>query len=249
MVFPEGRLSRDGNLGEAKLGLLGYLTRGFNPGSTRDIIFISVGINYGRVVEDRSLLRSLDHLPRQSAAHAIGVVISYGSKALWQSMRGKRYRNGYACVNFGKPVSLREWMNDHSPGSYQLNDVSVLANDLMKRIGDIVPILPVSLVTTIVITRPERGFSVLELKAEVLELLITLEHAGYRAYIPRGDDNYAVDVGVRMLIMRGALIDTDGVLQANPNEQHLLNYYANSIRHLVNSVSQSSTPNRRSNPV
>lgn len=243
-VFPEGRLSRDGTLGQAKLGLLGYLTRGFNPDNSRDIIFIPVGINYDRVVEDRSLLRSLEQLPRRSVAYAIGVIISYGSKSLWQRVRGKRFRNGYACVNFGEPVSLRKWMNEHSPGSRELIDVSLLATDLMERIGNIVPILPVSLVTSIVTASPKRKFSVLELKAEVLELLTKLEQSGYRAYIPRGDDNYAVDVGVRMLVMRGILIDTDGVLRANPDEKPLLDYYANSISHLVKSITENTSTSK-----
>ena len=50
-VFPEGRLTRNGKLGKPKLGLLGYLTRGFDPNGPRDIMFIPVGINYDRVFE------------------------------------------------------------------------------------------------------------------------------------------------------------------------------------------------------
>jgi len=48
-VFPEGRLTRDGKLGEPKLGLLGYITKGFDPKGDRDIVFIPVGINYAQI--------------------------------------------------------------------------------------------------------------------------------------------------------------------------------------------------------
>ena len=72
------------------------------------------------------------------------------------------------------------------------------------------------------------------LKADVLALLERLQSSGRRVYIPRSDYNYAVDVGVRMLTMRGALIETDGMLTANPSEMQLLTYYANSIAHLLN---------------
>lgn len=235
-LFPEGKLSRDGTLGAAKLGLLGYLTRGFDPLGERDIVFIPVGINYDRVIEDRSLLRTLDKQPRRSALYAIGIILSYGSKTLWQAVRGKRYRNGYACVNFGHPVSLRDWMTKRSLNCGDLDDVRPLADDLMQAIGSITPILPVALVTTLIVNNPERSFSLIELKADVLTLLEKLESVGHTAYIPRGDYNYAVDVGVRMLTLRGALIDTDGVLRANREELALLNYYANSIAHLVASV-------------
>ncbi|MBT8356316.1 MAG: 1-acyl-sn-glycerol-3-phosphate acyltransferase, partial [Deltaproteobacteria bacterium] len=59
-VFLEGGLSRDGLLRPPKLGFVDYMLRSFKPGSDRDIIFIPVGINYDRTLEDRSLLRMLD---------------------------------------------------------------------------------------------------------------------------------------------------------------------------------------------
>lgn len=232
-VFPEGKLSRDGSLGKARHGLLGYMTRGFDPNGPRDIVFIPVGINYDRVIEDRSLLRTLDKLPRRSTRYALGVIGGYGAKTLWQAIRGKRYRNGYACVNFGHPVSLREWMLERSIQAGELDDVRPLAIDLMQRIGNITPILPVALVTTLVTADPDRTFSTMELKSGVLALLEDLEIRGHKAYIPRGDYNYAVDVGVRMLTLRGALLDQGGLLRANPAEIQLLTYYANSIKHLL----------------
>ena len=35
-VFPEGGLSRDGRLGAAKLGILDYMLRNYEPGSDRE---------------------------------------------------------------------------------------------------------------------------------------------------------------------------------------------------------------------
>ena len=57
-VFPEGGLSRDGALRPPKLGLLSYMVSGFNPAADRDIVFIPVGVNYDRVLEDRILTAS-----------------------------------------------------------------------------------------------------------------------------------------------------------------------------------------------
>ncbi len=232
-VFPEGKLSRDGKLGKARLGLLGYMTRGFDPQGSRDIVFIPVGINYDRVIEDRSLLRSLDKLPRRSAFFALGIIVKHSVKALWQTVQGRRYKNGYACVNFGKPVSLRDWMKERSLGAGELDDAKPLADDLMQRIGNITPILPVALVSTLVMSDPKRAFSPEVLTTDVLALLERIQASGHRAYIPRGDCNYAVEVGIRMLTLRGALIETDGLLTADPDELQLVGYYANSIAHLL----------------
>ena len=231
-VFPEGKLSRDGKLGESKMGLLGYITKGFDPVSDRDIIFIPVGINYDRVMEDRTLTMA-------SGGRRPGRIIStikflrFTTKNLFQAMSGKRYRNGYACVNFGKPVSLTQWLqqNTNDPTA-PLTDVSELAKDLLHKIGNIIPILPVALVSTVVIEKKSAA-SELELKSAVFTLLGQLEANGYRAYIPRGDREYSVTVGIRMLTLRRILIEEAGMYRANPNDTHLLHYYANSISHLT----------------
>ena len=59
-VFLEGGLSKDGKLQKPRLGLIDYMLRSFDPDKDQDIIFIPVGINYDRTIEDRSLLRSLN---------------------------------------------------------------------------------------------------------------------------------------------------------------------------------------------
>ena len=113
-----------------------------------------------------------------------------------------------------------------------LDDVSPLVDDLMQRVGNITPILPVALVTTLFANDPDDGFNMLQIKAGVLNLLNRLEALGHRAYIPREDYNYAVNVGVRMLVLRNILVETDVVLRARPEEKPIIQYYANSISHL-----------------
>ncbi|MCP4754639.1 MAG: glycerol-3-phosphate acyltransferase, partial [Proteobacteria bacterium] len=52
-VFLEGGLSKDGHLRTPKFGLIDYMLRYYNSGSDRDVVFIPVGLNYDRTVEDR----------------------------------------------------------------------------------------------------------------------------------------------------------------------------------------------------
>lgn len=239
-IFPEGKLSRDGSLGKAKLGLLGYLVRGFDPNASRDIVFVPVGINYDRVLEDRTLLRANQQLPRRGRAYVSLKSFAFLGKNLWQALLGKRYRNGYACVNFGKPLSLKQWIAEQDGNESQdgtlapLTDAAPLANDLMHRIGEITPVLPVALVATVFTQHLNEPLSEIALKSYVYTLLNRLEDAGYRAYIPRSDVDYAVSVGLRMFTLRHIILENDhGELTVNTDELELLNYYANSISHLV----------------
>ena len=55
-VFLEGGLSRDGKFGEPKLGFLDYILRHYDWQKDRDVVFVPVGINYDRVLEDENLL-------------------------------------------------------------------------------------------------------------------------------------------------------------------------------------------------
>jgi glycerol-3-phosphate O-acyltransferase len=56
-----------------------------------------------------------------------------------------------------------------------------------------------------------------------------LEAAGAHIYVPRGDLDYAIGVGLRMLLLRRIVVEQDGLYRANPAELALLAYYANSI--------------------
>jgi len=60
-----------------------------------------------------------------------------------------------------------------------------------------------------------------------------LERAGAHVYLPRGDLDYAIGVGLRMLLLRRIVREEDGLYRADPAEWMLLEYYANSIERLV----------------
>jgi len=224
-MFPEGGLTRDGKLQPAKLGLISYMCEGFEPGVSRDIVFVPVGLNYDRVIEDRILLESIaeEKQPRFNAGPFSAV--KFVVRLMWMKATGRLYRFGYACVSFGAPLSL----NDYAAGGGV--DVEALGEVLMDRVGSVVPVLPVSLVATVLL-EADRAMSPLELKSAVADLIAELKAGGAHLHIPRSDDDYAVDVGLRMMRMRRLLIESDAGLSANPNEQSVLRYYANAIEHL-----------------
>jgi glycerol-3-phosphate O-acyltransferase len=240
-IFPEGGLSRDGALRGPKLGLFDYLVRAFEPQGRRDIAFVPVGINYDRVLEDRSLLRGADPAaPRRGALEALRTTLGFIAGQAGLMLRGHWYRFGYACVNFGTPVSLRAWLAARGEADLRRLDkdarfqrVDALARELMAAVGRVVPVLPVSLVSSIFLRVPERRWREAELKAEAERLMGVLEAAGAHVYVPRTDRGYAIAVGLRMLTLRHLVMAEDGHYSAVSGELPLLRYYANAIAQLL----------------
>jgi len=238
-VFPEGGLSRDGNLRPPKMGILDYMVRGFDPGGERDIAFIPVGINYDRTLEDRTLLSEHAEGRRKPGAAAAAVrTLGFIGRNLRLLAANQWHRFGYACVNFGAPVSLKAWSAGHAtdfrklPKEERFARVEDFARELLAAVARVIPVVPVSLVATAFVREPERSWSELELKAEALRLGSLLEARGAHIYVPRGDQDYAIDVGLRMLTLRHLVDEKDGLFTPRRAELPLLTYYANSIAHL-----------------
>ena len=59
-----------------------------------------------------------------------------------------------------------------------------------------------------------------------------IREAGARVYLPRRSVDYAVEVGLRHLVLRHLVLRDGGSIRAAPGEMILLRYYANSIAHL-----------------
>ncbi|HWK90297.1 MAG TPA: 1-acyl-sn-glycerol-3-phosphate acyltransferase, partial [Longimicrobium sp.] len=238
-VYPEGGLSRDGALRPPKLGLLDYMLRGFDPAGERDLVFVPVGINYDRTLEDRTLLLEAGgERPRPRPLAALGNTLRFVGKNLVLMVRSQWHRFGYACVNFGSPISMRGWCAERGVDFRRLAKderqaaVSELGAELMAAVGQVIPVLPVALVSTVFLREPA-PLSELEIKTRVAQLMDAAQAAGAHVYVPRRDMDYALTVGLRMLTMRHLVREADGLFAANPAEAHVLRYYANSIAHLL----------------
>ena len=238
-IFPEGRLTRDGRLQEPRIGLLDYMLRGFDPEGDRDLVFIPVSLNYDRVLEDRSLLL-MDHSEgegpeRRGKISAIATTLRFIARNLWLMLRGRWYRFGYACANFGTPISMRAWLaeNDLDLRSMEKEErypkVVAFANHLMDRIARLMPALPVSLVSSIIL---ESGGAPVDREwiwERALERMMALESEGARVYLPPNDPRYTVEVGMRMLILRHLVTEEEGRYRVEPSEEAILRYYANAL--------------------
>ena len=241
-MYPEGGLSRDGRLREPRLGLFDYMLKCFDPDGAHDIVFVPVALNYDRVLEDRTLLRALDtEAPRRGAWFAAHTTLRFWLGQLGLMLRGRWFRFGYACVNFGPPVSTRDWLaaNAREAGGdlrrldkdQRFEIIGRLAHDVMGEIARLVPVLPVSLIATVLV-EAEAPIDELELKVRAGELMAHLEANGAKLYLPRDDRDYAIHVGLRMLVLRHLVEEKAGRFAAVAVERPLLAYYANAVAHL-----------------
>lgn len=240
-VFPEGGLTRDGSLNPAKLGLLSYMLHDYKPSDGRDIVFVPVGINYDRTLEDRLLTAGKE---KEVTGRDFRFRPTATVRFLWnlvkRRLEGRLYRMGYACVSFGNPVSMRQWLKNNNfrlerqSEKNRFNTIQNLGSHLMDQVGHVVPVLPVALVASVLISEDTPAeLSELELKARIVDRIEQLTEDGYHVHIPKNDMDYAVSTGLRMLLLRHIVLSGDnGLYRANPDERVLLEYYANSIAHL-----------------
>lgn len=153
--FLEGGLTRDGSLRVPRIGLLDYLVGILRHEPGREIVFVPVGINYDRVLEDRNLLGEAS--PPGIAEKTVSLVgflastpLLIGAAFARAALRVRR-KYGYAAVAFGPPVALRELVDDPAavaarPKDERRNAVARVADQLLVRVGAVVPATPVVLV-------------------------------------------------------------------------------------------------------
>ncbi len=240
-IFPEGGLTRDGALQPVKIGLLDYIVRTLeDPAFDRDIWLVPVGINYDRVLEDRSLIRErIVGQQRPSRPAQLGAVLGYLGWNTARLVTGQLKRYGRVAIAFGAPISVRGWLAEQPAGilrlpkAERLPHVQRLAEAALERIGAVIPVTPVPLAAAALLSF---GGSVVP-RAALLDRLDELRDrlAEFNARLVRAELP-ATEVWERawlMFSMRRLVLAQGDDLVILPSARPLLEYYANSIRHLL----------------
>jgi len=246
-IFPEGGLSRDGLLGPAKIGLLDYIigVARDEPALADRMKIIPVAINYDRVLEDRSLLRELDSRLRGAPPARWTQFMEVTRYLFWNLGRliARRWRRyGRAAVNIGSPIPLSGWLAqqlDRHGDLWQISrperlaEVQALADQVMSRIGVLIPVTPVALACAAIQSLGSDFISRADLlgrMAEMRDVLLELN-----ARVLRADQNISetFERAWRMLAMRKVLVAVGSGYVVLPRQKELISYYANSIAHLL----------------
>ena len=238
-VYPEGGLSRDGRLRKPKLGLISYMVSSFDPEGARDLVFVPVGINYDRVLEDRMLVRAPGPgEPRRSRARVLVTAFRFTAHNLSLMIRRRWYRFGYACVNFSAPISMRDYVKARGV-DFRALEPTLATRPWRNSAASCCRPSPrrspscrspwsrrsSSSQKTMRSTAGDQG--------RTQALIDRLEREGAYVHIPRADRDYAVTVGLRMLTLRHFVTEAEGLFRANEAERDMLRYYANAIEHFL----------------
>jgi glycerol-3-phosphate O-acyltransferase len=240
-LFPEGGLSRDGKPRPAKVGLLDYIVGTLREdGFDRDIWLVPVALNYDRTLEDRVLIQEcLDPELRLSRPRQAWSVLQYMSLNAARFLTGRLKRYGRAAVNFGTPLSLKGWLAAQGsdvlglPREERLPHIQRLADDAMERVRAVVPVTAVALASA----------ALLSFERHVVSLSELLERMGrfrdrlleVNAKVVRADRSIETtwDNARRMFRMRRIVLVTGTSVAIMPRQRPLLEYYANSVVHLL----------------
>ncbi len=239
-IFLEGGLSRDGSLMPPKLGLLDYIAGTLrDPAFDRDIWLVPVALNYDRVLEDRILIRELvpggTPPPRRQQLPA---VTAYLAANVGRLLLGRRLHYGRVAVNFGSPISLRAWAGArpgvlHLPKVERLAHLKTLAQEIMERIAAIMPVTPVPMVAAALLSF---GRDVVRLEDLLERLDQYRDHLmAANAKLMHAEQGVAaiLDRALKTLHIRRLVVPEGRTLVIPPGERPLLEFYANSVRHLL----------------
>jgi glycerol-3-phosphate O-acyltransferase len=235
-VFLEGKLSRDGRLQSPRFGILDYMLREHDLELGRDIVFVPVGINFDRVIEDRTLLRSLDaEAPPRSFWFVLHTTFGFIGHNLWQMARNRWLRFGHAAVHFGRPVSVREYAQARRLDFRRMtvdarhSAVERLAHELMETIRELIPVTPVPIAAATLLQAGPAGISEFDWKAGFHAFAEETRKRGSFVIAPSARRAHAFAGAVHMLRLRRLVVEDGELYRAAPGAEALLAYYANSI--------------------
>lgn len=250
-IFLEGGLSRDGKLGAAKIGLLDYVIGvARDPDLAHRLYVVPVAVNYDRVLEDRSLLREL--ATREGRARPPRVVqLAEVLRYVWWNLarlvvrRWKRY--GRAAVVIGEPIPLGPWLarqHRETGGLFdierplRLERVQSVADSLLARIGQLIPVTPVTLACAAIQSFDGDFIPHHQLMERMRDMRHVLHELNSRVVHHEGTVEEIFDRAWRMLKMRRMLVRSGEGYVVLPANRPLVRYYANSISHLLGAFAE-----------
>jgi len=185
------------------------------------VIFVPVALNYDQVLEDRFLIKADKGGNRRFRPPLMDVVRAV-SHHFWLRLTGRFKGFGVASVGFGTPLELSAFA-----ASTQGDLTDALAQELMQRIQNVVPVLAVPLVARGLAQDriTDRGILIDQLAAQLKAL------KSRKIPKPRRSADEIVSDSLRRFSERGLITLTGDHIAITPQGQDVLAYYAASIEH------------------
>jgi len=242
-LYPEGGLTRDGTIRPPKIGLLDYIVGALrDPGFDGEIWIVPVSINYDRVLEDRTLVRELvvGASPLSRWDQLRGVLAFLWGNLGWV-LGGHRLRVGRAAIRLGRPVGVRAWLDREAPGALTADRtvrraaIDRLAREVMRTIADGLPVTPIPLAAAALLSFQESVIT----EGALAERMEALRRSVARAMDPPDlrVDELLARAWRTFRARRWVVLEGDHLV-IMPSARPIIEYYANSIRHLLPSTAR-----------
>ncbi|MCG9702889.1 glycerol-3-phosphate 1-O-acyltransferase PlsB [Vibrio natriegens] len=234
--FSEGGRSRTGRLLQAKTGMLAMTIQAMLRGLNRPVTLVPVYVGYEHVMEVSTYAKELRG--KRKEKENAGLVL--------RTLR--KLRNfGLGYVNFGEPIQLNQYLNEHAPewtkdidpmGSSKpqwMNPVvNGLANKMMTHINDAAAANALTLCATALLASRQRALSRDSLISQIECYLKLLKNNPYSSTstIPSESAEELVDHAISL---DKFVIETDSmgdIISLDRNQSILMTYYRNNIIHL-----------------
>ena len=200
---------------------------------------VPVGINYDRVLEDRTLIqeRIIGSRPR-GKLRQFWSVIHYLTRNVLRLALGRFQQYGEVAVAFGSPMSVRRWLDENGPDilslpkAQRLPRMERLAQEALDQVGAVVPVTPVPLAAAALLHSGTSATTEAQVLARMDELRDMLLRADAVVGDPEATTVQLWERAWRILRMRRLVVREGATLIILPRQRPLLEYYANSIEHL-----------------
>jgi glycerol-3-phosphate O-acyltransferase len=237
-MFPEGALSPDGGLQPPRFGLFSFVTKHFDPASSPDIVIIPIGINYDRVAEDTNMISATSaEFRARGRPFIIWNCVKFGLRTIAEVLLQRR-SFGYACANFGRPVSFRDWLARHRVDWPNLDRaqrfewLNRFGNELMAAVGELIPVPPVAILCRVLQQAPESGLNKKDLLKKFKKTVARAQDKNAFVVLARSNAQDALQHALELTLLRGMIrYQSNGIYGINPEKTALVAYYAKSIDH------------------
>ncbi|WP_392566505.1 glycerol-3-phosphate 1-O-acyltransferase PlsB [Utexia brackfieldae] len=235
--FIEGGRSRTGRLLNPKTGMLTMTLQTMLRGDLRPISIVPVYIGYEHVLEVATYANELRGAAKQK-------------ESLWQTVKAfcKLKKLGYGYVNFGQPIQLNQFLNQHVPKwrdsinptepqrpNWLTPTTNLLATELMQKINRAAAVNAMNLCGSILLCSYHRALTQSVLIKQMDYWLTLLRKVPYDGLVTLPDEE-ALALFEHARQMNKFTITADDVgemISLSQDQAVLMTYYRNNIQHLL----------------
>ncbi|MEZ9819722.1 glycerol-3-phosphate 1-O-acyltransferase PlsB [Shewanella sp. 10N.286.45.A1] len=235
--FTEGGRSRTGRLLAPKTGMIAMTLNSVLRGVERPVTLVPVYLGYDHVMEVATYHKELSgkKKKKESVWQVFGAIRKLGN-----------FGQGY--VNFGKPITLHNFLNDEVPNwrediaqdpeqkpTWLTPAVNTLASQVMTNINDAAAVSSVTLTSLVLLASEQNALERSQLEKQLDLYLTLLKELPYTEYtsVPEGSGKDLVSQGLELKKIQ---IESDAlgdIISIDDSIAITMTYYRNNIIHLL----------------